>query len=184
MSEVAKHHSPQGLDIRALVYNTLREMPGLHVAALARESGLAEPSVRYHIQVLVRNGQAIEVNCDPLRRYYPAPSAQTKRGQLGASQKRILGALRRPVPLGMVLHILSAAQFPSMGELADAVNVSPATATYHVRKLEKLGVVHVYGQGKTRLVAPMNPEAVSELLAHYPPSKDMVGSFIDLFDRL
>jgi len=40
----------------------------------------------------------------------------------------------------------------SMGEIADAVSISPATTTYHVHRLEDAGLVEVSRRGRCHVV--------------------------------
>lgn len=182
--------SGEDVDHRRRLYQTLQAYPGLHLAALAREADVEEALARYHMRVLVKRGLATEIEEGGFVRYYPRVESEIgARDTVDRADKAALALLRRPVPLRMVLALLDAGPdgIPgpaTMGELSDAAGVSPSTATYHVGNLEEAGIVVTERQGRSKVVQLADAKHVVDLLAMYPPPRDVVEGFIEVWDQL
>lgn len=170
---------------RGRLYEALLRVPGLHLARLAREAGVPEAAARYHMRHLVRSGLAIEEGPEGSHRYFPRRDPALGAREVDRRDKPVLAMLRRPVPLRMVAELLVHPEHRlSMGELAQAARVSAPNAHYHVGRMARLGLVVVSDQGRQRIVALVEPERIRNLLARFPPPRDLVQSFTDVWDRL
>lgn len=176
---------PLEADRRRRLYEALLEYPGLHLAELARQAGVEEKLARYHIRVLVKAGLATEKREGNKNLYYPKVEAGIgSKEVIDRRDKDALALLRRPVPLRMILALLDAEEGLTMGEMAEAAAVSRSTATYHVDKLKGAELVHVSVEGRSRRVHLTDHDRVAELLTEYPPPKDIVSGFVDMWDNL
>lgn len=176
---------PLEADRRRRLYEALMTYPGLHLAELARQAEVEEKLARYHIRVLVKSGLATKKREGNKNLYYPKVE-----GEIGSKEvidrrdKEALGLLRRPVPLRMVLALLDAEEGLTMGEMAEVAAVSRSTATYHVEKLKDAELVRVTVEGRARRVHLEDHQRVAELLSEYPPPKDIVSGFVEMWDGL
>lgn len=176
---------PLEADRRRRLYEALMAYPGLHLAELARQADVEEKLARYHIRVLVKSGLATKKREGNKNLYYPKVEADLgSKEVIDRRDKEALGLLRRPVPLRMVLALLDAEEGLTMGEIAEAAAVSRSTATYHVEKLKDAELVRVTVEGRARRVHLDDHERVSELLSEYPPPKDIVSGFVEMWDGL
>lgn len=176
---------PLEADRRRRLYEALMAYPGLHLAELARQADVEEKLARYHIRVLVKSGLATKKREGNKNLYYPKVEAELgSKEVIDRRDKEALGLLRRPVPLRMVLALLDAEEGLTMGEIAEAAAVSRSTATYHVEKLKDAELVRVEVEGRARRVHLDDHQRVSELLSEYPPPKDIVSGFVEMWDGL
>lgn len=171
-------------DLRRQLHRTVAQYPGLHAAELARRTGVKEPSARYHLRMMVRLGLANEVEEAGYLRYYPAGTTEPAPLALGRNEKRALAILRRPVPLRIVLALLGQEEPRGMGWIAEQAGVANGTATYHVKNLHTAEIVEIQQRHRERLVHVRDPDWVIRLLTHYPPPRDVVEGFVELWDQL
>lgn len=175
---------PLELDTRRRIYLAINRYPGLALARIGEEAGLDEDLVRYHVRVLERAALVRSEADGPRRRVYPM--ARTAVGSVSAldqRERRVLGLLRKPAVLRVVVALLEQDQL-SAGELADRCGISPSTASHHIKRLEAEGVVGVKREGRQRLVGLADRGLVMRLLAEHPPPKDLVQDFIETWDDL
>ena len=66
-------------------------------------------------------------------------------------------------------------------DLSNAAEISPSRASFHLRKLERAGVV-VRRKGEGPKYAVENPDKVKALLRAYQPMPDQVDGLLDLWD--
>lgn len=176
---------PLEAERRRRLYEALMSYPGLHLAELARQAEVEEKLARYHIRVLVKSGLATKKREGNKNLYYPKVEAELgSKEVIDRRDKEAIGLLRRPVPLRMVLALLDTEEGLTMGEMAEAAAVSRSTATYHVEKLKESELVRVTVEGRARRVHLEDPERVAELLSEYPPPKDIVSGFVEMWDGL
>lgn len=177
--------TPMDADLRRRLFHTVLQYPGLHAAELARQAQVGEPTTRYHLHVMTKLGLAKEVEERGYLRYYPAkPSEEAQKMPLGRNEKAALAVLRRPVPLRIVLALLGEGEPCSMGWVAEQAGVSNGTATYHVKNLQKAEVVEVVRRHRERLATVRDPLWTTRLLRDYPPPRDVVEGFVELWDNL
>ncbi len=176
---------PLEADRRRRLYEALLEYPGLHLAELARQAEVEEKLARYHIRVLVKSGLATKKREGNKNLYYPKVEAEIgSKEVIDRRDKEALALLRRPVPLRMVLALLDDDEGLTMGEMAEAAAVSRSTATYHVEKLKDAELVRVDVEGRARRVHLEDKDRIAELLTEYPPPKDIVSGFVEMWDGL
>jgi predicted transcriptional regulator len=181
-AEAAELDAPE---TRRRVYATLLRLPGLNLAELARHAGVGESLARYHVTVLLRSDLAHEERSAGHPRFFPSsPSPEGMRDTVDRRDKALLALLRRPGPLRIVLELqVREGHQATMGELARAAGVSPGTATYHVAKLVKLGAILMRDDGRLRFAELVEPGRIMGLLARYPPPRDLVQAFTELWDQ-
>ncbi len=161
---------------RRNIYRIIEKYPGLHMREIKRRVGLSMNLVRYHIYELKKYNLVSEVKKDGYKRYYP------KRGRkvIEKKDKEIIGYLRKKIPLSVVIYLLNKGDATSHGEMAEELNISASTLSYHLEKMIEGDVLERKGR-KYELV---DPGHMMELLTHYKPPQDVIDEFIDLWDDL
>ncbi len=177
--------SPQEDGTRVKVFQVVKSFPGLHQREIARQLELRASHAEHHLRYLERTGLVSVIEDGVYRRYYARTSADTglQKDVVGAVDKRVLAILRQKVPLAIVGVLLK--EGPTrLGDLAQAVRVSPGTLTYQMKKLDAAGLVEVEQDGRFKIARLVQADATATLLLQYAPTDDLVEGFEDLWSDL
>lgn len=147
--------------------------------------GRASNHALYNLNYLARAG-LIAVQAEAgFTRYFPrATDRGLARDVHGAMEKKVLGALRKPVRLRVVLVLLHEGALP-LRDLSVRLGSPASSLSHHLSHLVDRSVLERLG-GSTvdRRYAVLDAEAVLRLLMRHPPQRDLIGAFIDLWDGL
>jgi predicted transcriptional regulator len=131
----------------------------MHLRGVQQELGIPLGTVEYHLRELVRLGMVTEREDGIYRRYYVA-------GQLGGVDRELIAALRPEIPRRIVMHLLLNPGL-NFGQVKAAFDISGSTLHYHLKKLEKRGVIERRREGReTFFWVPNEREVAKVLLAH------------------
>ena len=127
-------------DVRREIYEAVTASPGTHLAALADAAGISWSTARYHGRVLAESGLVTAAKIRGRHRLYPA---EVDDPELAAALDEdataaVLAALSRLEPVGV-------------SSLAEAADIAPSTASYHLQRLEADGLVEREREGRTVL---------------------------------
>ena len=160
-----------GLETRRRLFAQVQAYPGLHVRELARQLDMSVALVEYHLQVLHAN-DLVRVQDEPgFKRVYPAGIAEV---QVADKDRVALAVLRKRIPLRITLFLLDHGRPASHGTMAQQLDLGKSKLSFHLRALEKAGVVrraddgHYEAVGAKRLLA---------LLLQSPPTPDLRREF-------
>lgn len=172
------------LDARRRVFETVRDYPGLHLRALARETDLGVKHVEYHLRRLEQSGLVSARDEDRYRCFYPREEGSVGRREVvGREQKRALSMLRRPVPLHIVVLLLDRTEMTHK-QLLEHVDVAHGTLSYHLKKLEKDGIIETQKAGRERRLRLRDADEIEGLLMRFKPPDRVVQGFIEAWDGL
>lgn len=172
---------PEG-STRRRVYAFVSQFPGLHQREIARRLDLRPSLAEHHLRHLTRAGLVSAERTGQFVRYYVRVSVpEPISGAVGTNQRRVLSLLRQPRILELVAHLITKGP-ATMGNLARALHVSPATATHHVKRLEKEDIVSRRIEGREHIVTLVDRSATVAMLLAYEPPADLVAGFQDLWD--
>jgi predicted transcriptional regulator len=146
-------------DVRDAITGYLATTPGAHFSKLRDDLQLGTGETQHHLQRLLDDGAVESVRDGDYKRFYPA-------GQFSAFEQRALGYLRRDTPRGMVVELLRDPDATG-GDLADALDVSPATVSKYAAELEDAGML-----SRVDGYAVQQPETLVTLLVRYADSFD------------
>lgn len=170
------------LDARRRLFEHVKSFPGLHLSEIARAADMETNHTKYHLEYLEKHGFLSSRKEDGYWRFYPKTESEVgMRDVLGAQDKTALGFLRRPVPLHVTLILLSRGE-ATHGEIADVVDVSPATAHYHLKKMTKAQILGREKRGRTVHYWLQDPERVERLLLEYRPPDTLVEGFLEAWE--
>lgn len=170
--------SKQGLEVesRKKIYKLIEEYPGLHMREISRRTGMALNLVKYHLDQLKRYEMLDEIEENEYKRYFPREGER----RVDYRDKRHLALLRQEIPLSIVVYLLNEEKAVSHRELKDELDIAPSTLSYHLKKMEKKGLLEKDGR-KYRV---REPKMISDLLMKYEPPRDIIDNFIDLWESL
>ena len=150
------------LEPRRKLYNIVKKFAGCHFRELKRKSGLPLGSVRYHLGYLTRHGLIEEKKEGNNLRYFPVG--------LASLDAKLLGLLRQTSIRKIVLFILTHKNC-NHEQIVEAVQLSPSTITWHLKKLEANGIIVSRKKGrKTSYGLVVDQEQIVKLLIAYKES--------------
>ncbi len=167
--------------MREQVLGAVRRFPGLGTSDVARQAGASTQLAEYHLRVLMKLGLVTTTESEGQTVYF------TTQGDAGTvvdrRDRRLVATLRRPMALRISLQLLEDGSM-TMSKLAASCGISPATATHHVKRMQRAGVVHIDLEGRTRKALLADPERLRQVLVDHPPPRDVVSGFIELWERV
>ena len=168
---------PLELESRRRVYELVASTPGLHMRELARQIEMDVRTVEYHLRQLEKHGLVAGLDEGGFRRFFPRTADGRKAEVVDARDKPILGLLRKRVPLYVALVLLTR-DAATHGELARDADVAPSTLSYHLDRMERLGIL---ARDEAAYVM-REPERVARILYAYRPTQDLIDRFLDLWE--
>ncbi|MEK6852050.1 MAG: helix-turn-helix domain-containing protein [Candidatus Thermoplasmatota archaeon] len=168
---------PLELESRRRAYELVASAPGLHLREVARRLDLDVRTVEYHLRQLEKHGLMTAIDEGGFRRFFPRTADGRRAEVVDARDKPTLGLLRKPVPLYVSLVLLTR-DAATHGALAKDAGVSPSTLSYHLEKMERMGML---ARSDTAYVL-REPERVARLLYAYRPTPDLIDCFLDLWE--
>lgn len=171
------------LETRRTIYNLVLTQPGLHLREIQRRLSLHVNLVEYHLHHLLANELVARVEEGGYTRYYPtqAPGTGGDIDRLTSHEKRVLGLLRQPMPLRIIVYLLATGHAQHK-DVCDHLGCAPSTLTYHMKKLVRLGIVEQRTAGKGKGYSLPDRREVARLLMLYRPAPfDQVDAFTELW---
>jgi len=161
------------MERRNEILNYIRNRPGVTFRELARELNLGIGDLQYHLGRLEKEGKVFSRKVGRRRYIFPAGFED--------EAQRLLMAISTETRRKILLLLLERPM--NQGEIAEKLGVSQPTISYHMRELEKLGVVKAKREGKS-VVYSINydPETLVRLIKEYRPGlwERLADSLIDL----
>lgn len=164
------------LDSRREIYQVVAANPGIHFRELLDRLDYAQGTVQYHLRDLRAEGLIEEADDGKFTRYYPA-------GEFDEIDRAVISALRREYARRIVAHL--AADGPlTTSELAERLDRSPSTVSWHLSKLTEAELVETERDGRAVYYSLIDPDRVTYLYTIYRKSlKDaVVDRLFDLWD--
>ncbi|MFB6270333.1 MAG: winged helix-turn-helix transcriptional regulator [Halobacterium sp.] len=150
-------------DVRDAITGYVTTTPGAHFSKLRDDLQLGTGETQHHLRRLLDEGAVESERDGDYKRFYPAD-------RFSDFEKRALGYLRRETPRGMVLNLLADPD-ATAGDLADRLDVSPATVSKYAAQLEDAGVL-----SRADGYAVQQPETLITLLVRYADSFDAAAA--------
>ncbi|WP_158093582.1 helix-turn-helix domain-containing protein [Halorubrum sp. SD683] len=122
---------------RQELHDTVTNVPGQSVTAIARDVGVPVSTARYHVRVLEREDLVDRHSVDGRARLYPAGFED---------DPELAAALTAPAA---IVDAVRTAEPVSVTGLAARTDLAPSTASYHVDRLTDAGVFERERAGKT-----------------------------------
>ncbi|MCG1002238.1 MULTISPECIES: ArsR family transcriptional regulator [Halobacterium] len=146
-------------DVRDAITGYVTATPGAHFSKLRDDLQLGTGETQHHLRRLLEESAVESERDGDYKRFFPAE-------RFSPFEKRALGYLRRETPRGMVVELLENPD-ATAGDLADTLDVSPATVSKYAAQLEDAGVL-----SRADGYAVERPETLITLLVRYADSFD------------
>ncbi len=160
------------LETRNRVYKIIEESPGLHFRELQRRSGMAVGAVQYHLDTLQKNHLVRVEKQGRFNRYFSVRGAQ-----LGTSELT-MSLLRQQSARKIIMFLLQKKEANNF-DIANAVQLSASTVSWHLSKLVETGIVSEKRSARQKLFFVSNPNETAQLLVSY--KKTFLDSLVDNF---
>jgi DNA-binding transcriptional ArsR family regulator len=121
------------LESRRLIYNHIRDYPGIHLSELVRKTNFSEGTVRYHIRYLNKRNLIRIDNVDGYARYF-------LKNNIRNGHSKILNVVRKETPRRILLTLLIFHVF-SKKQLSTYIKKNPSTIHHYLKILEKMDIV-------------------------------------------
>ncbi len=150
---------PLDLPLRKRIAEYIRRNPGVHFRQISRDLDLAIGQLDFHMNALVKGEVLVKESGTGNARFYV-------RDKFSKDERKAMSILRREIPRGIVLYLLDN---PGSGpsKILGNFTFTSATMSYHLRRLEKTGVLRVDQDGRERHYFVDDPELVESLLILY-----------------
>lgn len=163
------------LESRRNIYEIVKKYAGSHFREIERRTGLSTGTVKYHLTYLAKSGLIEEQKDGNNIRYFPK--------YFDTKNKDILSLLRQKSVRDIILFILTNNNC-NHETIVKAVNVSPSTVSWHLKKLQDSNVVGYVKKGrKTYYNILIDKDEIIKLLITYQESffDSMVDRIVEMF---
>ncbi len=131
--------------MRAQIFDVIKTHPGIHASQLAREMEVGWGTITHHLDKLQR-GQMVTT-----RRVNNQKCFFEQGGDISRADMQIASALKGDTASSIAAFV-QAQPMTSQKTMAEALGISPALASFHVKKLVNLGVLDKIRHGKETLL--------------------------------
>lgn len=126
---------------RELVYETVRNEPGISTHRLADVVGFGWSTLAYHLRVLERNQVIVSVRDGRYKRFFDRES-----GKYANGRKRVVAVLKNETTLTIGRHILQSPGI-TQKDLGERAGLSPSSVHWHVTRLTDAGLLEKVRDG-------------------------------------
>jgi predicted transcriptional regulator len=164
------------LESRRKIYDVVRKNAGGHMREIQRVSGMSYGMVSYHLSYLSKHNLIKEEKDGNYVRYYPVT--------IDFNDGKLLSLLRQRSVRNILLFIITH-DGCSHQDIVSSVHLSPATITWHLKKLIDNNIIRPERRGKYKayfLIVPL--ESITSLLITFRESfvDKLVDGFLELWE--
>lgn len=161
---------------RETIFGFVRAHPAVHVRELERQLGLSNKLAIHHLQRLEEEGRVARVEHDGYTRFLDTQTAS----RLAPEDLDVLCIARRPPALRALVHLVTQGESPQ-NHITRTVGLAKSSVTYHLRLMERAGIVHARSEGRERRYRLAEPARVRELLRRFPPLPGELDAFSQMW---
>jgi predicted transcriptional regulator len=175
-SYVSQQYEYNLSDSQSKILKVINQYPGIRYRELARQTGLANGALTYHLNILERINYINKYRHDKTTRYYPA--------DISSQDIKVLSHLRVHSEKVIVQFILYH-DLCTFNEIVEHSRKAPSTISWHLRRLCEDGIVKVHHR-EYNLYQIGGKELVNQVLNLYKESfaNKIVNNLIDIADEL
>jgi predicted transcriptional regulator len=161
------------LPIRKRIFDYIRVNPGVHFRVMQRDLELAVGQLDFHINAMLKSEVIVKEHVSGNVGFFV-------RDKFTKQEKDALSLLRREIPRGIILYLLENPG-SNPGTLLEHFTFTGATLSYHLRRLERIGILKAETIGRERKYSIGDEEMVKSLLIMYKDS--IVDRIVDRVSR-
>lgn len=171
-----QHHHYQLSDSQSNILNVLSNNPGIRYKELARQTGMANGVLTYHLNILDQIGVINKYKQNKIIRYYPV--------DIPKKDLKILSHLRVRSEKDIILFLMEHDSC-TFNEIVEHLGKAPSTISWHLKRLCSEGIVGVH-YGEYNIYRIVEVKSVNEMLHKYNESltDKVVNNFIEITDEL
>ena len=158
------------LATRQRIFEFVKATPGAYLREVQRGLGLAYGTAEYHLHALEDAELLRTISDGNLKRYFAA--------DFSFGDRAVLGLLRKRAVRAVIMALLDKGEMTHQ-HLAEAAGIKPPTLSYHLPKLEAVGLVVVRKEGRFSHVQVADTKHVTRLLVAY--GRTMSDAAVDRF---
>ncbi|MBM3282605.1 MAG: winged helix-turn-helix transcriptional regulator [Candidatus Diapherotrites archaeon] len=173
------------LDVRKRIYTEVEQSPGLHFREIQRRTNLAVGSLQYHLDYLQKHHIIRTQNEGKFVRYYSVRGPQVGDAYNPNMGQNIMASLRHESTRKIILFLLNENR-ANNERIAEEINLSPSTTSWHLDKLVESGVLKKERAGRKSFFTLNNPSEARKLLINFKQSffDQAVDNFVELTQTL
>ena len=163
------------------LYEFVRRNPGHHLREIARLQNLSTTLAEYHLRFLEKHELISSAMDGEYKRYFPRYLVGDREEipALTDRQKVILGYLRQPIPLAVLMFLMEH-ESGMHKEILARTTVGPSTLSHHLKKLLDAEVIARVTAGEGYRV--VDPKGIARLMVTYElAGPDQVDAFVRLW---
>lgn len=146
--------------IRVLQY--IQNNPGCHLRQIKRELIMSIGTIQYHLNLLEKQGKISSERKNLHKHYFPI-------GLFEQNEKDILKILNQETAREILLIILE--KKPTQTDIVNIIQISPASISWHIKRLIDLGLVLEQKDGKfKRYTLGVDTKNIISLMKNYHPN--------------
>ena len=145
---------------RSRIYEAIAANPGIFFNELARQTGVARSTLRYHIALLKMTGKITTTKTGSDTRYFE------NSGKFSGTEQKVLALLHNGRDR-LICEYLIQNPATTRGDLEKVLGISGAAVTWHTNRLRDVGVLEIKKSGRT-VAYSIAPDAVRALHKYYP----------------
>ena len=131
---------PEIQGTRDIIFDFVKAHPGTHLRKIGRELNLGNGDLQYHLFVLEKQGKVSTVRVGLYKLVFPS-------GVFGEKETAILSALSTESQREILMHLIKNPTL-SQSQIARLIGLTPATISWHMKRLAELGIVEQTKSGR------------------------------------
>jgi predicted transcriptional regulator len=147
------------LPLRKRITEYVRMNPGVHFRQISRDLDLAIGQLDFHLNALVKGEVLVKDSSTSNARYFV-------RDRFTREERKTMSFLRREIPRGIVIFMMEKGE-ATPHEILGSFSFTHATLSYHLKRLERAGILSVEQRGRERYYHLQDPELIEMLLVLY-----------------
>lgn len=165
------------LEARRRIYDHIVANPGTHLRAVKEALEMPMGQLEYHLRFLEDQGLVGAKEDRYYKRFFPS--------EMGATERRLLSALRQEMPRRIVLLVLES---PGADHttIQKSTGLGASTLSFYMRDLIEKGLIERRREGRRSLYTVLDVDRVVKVLITYRPSflDRMVDRFLETWFEL
>lgn len=160
---------------RKKIYEIVFKFPGIHFREIQRKTNLAVGCLKYNLNILEESKLIVSEKCGKNLRYF-LPT-------FTAEEKKLLGMLRLKSIRRILIYLLTRPSAKHRN-IASELDLSPSTISWHLKRLESLGVIKPERNGRETAYMVLKKEEVIKVLSSFRESflDGWVENFINMWE--
>lgn len=143
-------------DVRQQIFDVIERSPGTYISEVSEEVDASRSTVRYHVRILEEERLIVGEAVRGKHRFYP----------VGSDDPQLAAALNDDAT-ARVLDAIARLETATVSTLADELDRSPGTVSYHLDRLTDDGLLERERKGNT-VVTRLANEVIGEVLNRDP----------------